>query len=203
MLQTSYQITKVLVDTTYHTLDLPWYMEEFNVLSEVLCEGAKRPSGGGCSRGYPPPTVGTLSWWNRTPSLVFQAIYENNVSSPLFKVLTCSAHFLIHVVSILLVILLYLQYNAFAFYIYCVPNGCVIKRPTHWQATDKKTNIVKICVSVSEQSERAWTFFRIHKNQNSSSFNVLSWNLRIIWHVSVTFVHSIQFSYYYSWHGTI
>ena len=35
-----------LIDTTYHTLYLPWYMEEFHILSEVLCEGAKRPSGG-------------------------------------------------------------------------------------------------------------------------------------------------------------
>ena len=69
---------------------------------------------------------------------------------------------------ILLVILLYLQYNAFAFYIYCVPNGCVITRPTTDQLLTKKKQYRENL----RVSERAWKFFRIHKNQNSSSFNV-------------------------------
>ena len=41
-----------LIDTTYHTLYLPWYREEFHILSGRVWEG------GG---GYPPPTVGTFS----------------------------------------------------------------------------------------------------------------------------------------------
>ena len=105
---------------------------------------------------------------------------------------------------ILLVILLYLQYNAFAFYIYCVPNGCVIKRPTHWQATDKKKTISwkSACQRASRASELGNFFAFIRtKTAHLSMFELKLTNNMTCF--SVTLLHLyIQFGFPIITHDT-
>ena len=96
------------------------------------------------------------------------------------------------ILVILLVTLLYLQFNASAFYI----TTWKYKRLTHWQAIDKRSILRKIYVS----AERARLGkFPLYKYQKLLSFNV--WvgtytnNITVLGYF-VTSVHSLQFPCY-------